>query len=81
MKYEATKEHPAQTELYMKDLPVGTWTQILYSGCIQADRKNAILARIRKLQDAIKLAREQANLLEVERQKAGEALLAFVFGG
>ena len=81
VKYEATKEHPAQTELYMKDLPVGTWTQILYSGCIQADRKNAILARIRKLQDAIKLAREQANLLEVERQKAGEALLAFVFGG
>src|SRR4029078_58218 len=33
VKYEATKEHPAQTELYMKDLPVGTWTQILYSGC------------------------------------------------
>jgi hypothetical protein len=35
---------------------------------------------VRKLQDAIKLAREQANLLEVERQKAGEPLLGFVFG-
>lgn len=80
VKYEATKEHPAQTELFTKDVPVGTWTQILYSGCIGTDRKNAILARVRKLQDAIKLAREQANLLEVERQKAGEPLLGFVFG-
>ncbi|QJX00691.1 DUF7873 family protein [Frigoriglobus tundricola] len=80
VKYEATKEHPAQTELFTKDVPVGTWSQILYSGCIGTDRKNAILTRVRKLQDAIKLAREQANLLEVERQKAGEPLLGFVFG-
>lgn len=80
VKYEATKEHPAQTELFTKDVPVGTWTQIVYSGCIGADRKNAILARVRKLQDAIKVAKEQANLLEVERQKAAEALFAYVLG-
>ncbi|MFO0878940.1 MAG: hypothetical protein U0840_16480 [Gemmataceae bacterium] len=79
VKYEATKEHPAQTEFYMKDVPVGTWRQILYSGCVQADRKNAILARVKKLQDAVKLAREQANLIDVERQKAGEAILGFLF--
>jgi hypothetical protein len=80
VKYEATDKHPAQTELFTKDIPVGTWTQILYSGCIPMDRKNAILARVRKLQDAIKVAKEQANLLEVERQKAAEPLLGFVFG-
>jgi hypothetical protein len=34
VKYAATKEHPAQTELFTKDIPVGTWTQIVYSGCI-----------------------------------------------
>jgi len=79
VKYEATKEHPAQTEFYMRDAPVGTWRQILYSGCIQADRKNLILARLKKLRDAVKLAREQANLIDVERQKAGEPLLAFLF--
>jgi hypothetical protein len=79
VKYEATKEHPAQTEFYMKDVAVGAWRQILYSGCIQADRKNAILARLKKLQDAVKLAREQANLIEVERKKAGEPLLAYLF--
>ncbi len=81
VKYEATKEHPAQTELFTKDVPVGTWSQILYSGCVPADRKNAILERVRKLQDAIKVAKEQANQLEVERQKAADAVLGFVFGG
>ncbi|MGL6094383.1 MAG: hypothetical protein ACRC7O_01105 [Fimbriiglobus sp.] len=81
VKYEATKEHPAQTELFTKDVPVGTWTQILYSGCLPADRKNTVLARVRKLQDAIKLAKEQANLLEVERQKAADPVFQFVFGG
>lgn len=80
LKHAPTKEHPAQTELIYKDLPVGTWTQILYSGSIQADRKNGLLTRIKKLQDAIKIAREQANLFEVERQKAGEPLMAYIFG-
>ncbi len=80
VKYEATKEHPAQTELFTKDVPVGTWTQIMYSGCIATDKKNGMLARVRKLQDAIKVAKEQANLIEVERQKAGEPLLSYVFG-
>ena len=81
VKYDATKDHPAQTELFTKDVPVGTWSQIVYSGCLPADKKNAILARVRLLQDAIKVAKEQANLLEVTRQKAGEPLLDFVFGG
>jgi hypothetical protein len=80
VKYEATEDHPAQTELFTKDIPVGTWTQILYSGCIPADKKNAVLARIRKLQDAIKIAKEQANLMEVERQKCADPVFAFVFG-
>ncbi len=80
VKYEPTKEHPAQTELFTKDIPVGTWTQILYSGSLPADQKNAVLKRVRKLQDAIKVAKEQANLLDVERQKAADAVFAFVFG-
>lgn len=79
VKYEATKEHPAQTEIFTKDVAVGTWSQILYSGCLQADRKDALLARVRKLQEAVKTAREQANLIEVER-KSIKPLLEFVFG-
>ncbi len=79
VKYAATEEHPAQTELFTKDVPVGTWTQILYSGCLPTDRKNTLLERVKKLQDAIKHAKEQANLLDVQKQKAAEAVFAFVF--
>ncbi len=80
VKYEATKDHPAQTELFTKDVPVGTWTQILYTGSLTTDRKNAILDRIKKLQEGVKLAKEQANMQEVERQKIADALFAYVFG-
>jgi len=75
-----TKEHPAQVELLFIDTPVGTWTTIQYSGCIQADEKNKILARIKKLKDAVKVAREQANMIEVEPKKAGEPLFKYIFG-
>lgn len=80
VKAEATKEHPAQVEILYIDTPVGVWQKVLYSGCIPVDEKNTMLDRVRKLRDAIKAAREQANLAEIERQKCGEALLAFVFG-
>ncbi len=80
VKYPTTTEHPAQTELFTKDVPVVTGTQILYSGRIATDRKNSILARVRKLQDAIKVAKEQANLFGVERQKAAEVLFGYVIG-
>ena len=80
VKYEATEKHPAQTELFTKDVPVGNWTQILYSGAITTDRKNQILERVRKLQDAIKTSKEQANLLEVEKQKAADPLMSYLFG-
>jgi len=79
VKYEATKEHPAQTELFTKDVPVGTWNQILYSGAIQAGKREEFLSRVHKLQEAIKIAREQANLLEVEKQSV-KPLMEYVFG-
>jgi len=75
-----TKEHPAQVELLFIDTPVGIWTTVQYSGCILVDEKNSILARIKKLKDAIRVAREQANLHDVEARKVGEALFRYIFG-
>lgn len=79
IKYEATKEHPAQVEMYMEDVSVGTWTAVKYSGAIPAAKKNAMLDRVRQLQDAVKSAREEANGKEVETKKVGEAVLDFIF--
>ena len=81
IKYEATKEHPAQVEMYMEDVWVGTWTTTKFSGAIPAATRNAMLERVRKLLDAVKEAREEANGLEVKSQKVGAAVLGYIFDG
>src|SRR5437763_5612156 len=58
IKYEATKEHPAQVEMYMEDVWVGTWTTVKFSGAIPAAVRNAMLDRLRKLLESVKSARE-----------------------
>lgn len=80
VKAEATKEHPAQVEVYYEDIQVGTWTQILYTGRVSAQERNGMLQRVKKLKDAVKLAREQANLLDVQERKIGSDVFRFVFG-
>ena len=79
-KAPATKEHPAQVEILYIDTPVGVWNKTQFSGALTADEKNAILSRLRKLKDAIKVAREQANLTEVEPRKCGDPLFEYVLG-
>jgi hypothetical protein len=81
VKYEATKEHPAQVEMYMEDVWVGTWTTTKFSGAVPASAKNAMLDRVRKLLDAVKAAREEANGVDVKPKKLGAAVLAYVFDG
>jgi hypothetical protein len=81
IKYEATKEHPAQVEMYMEDVWVGTWTTVKFSGAIPAAVRNAMLDRLRKLIEAVKTAREEANGMEVRGVKAGAALLGYIFDG
>ncbi len=81
VKYEATKEHPAQVEMYMEDVWVGTWTTTKLSAAVPAATRNAMLERVRKLLDAVKAAREEANGLEVKAQKVGAAVLGYLFEG
>ncbi len=78
---EATKEHPVQVEMCMEDIWVGTWTTTKFSGAIPAAARNMMLERVRKVSDAVKSAREQANGIEVKPQKLGDALLTYIFDG
>lgn len=80
VKYEATDKHPAQVDTFTEDVTVGTWTQIQYTGRLPAKVKNEILIRLNKLKDAVKVAREQANSMDVKMQKLGESLFDFAFG-
>lgn len=79
VKAEATEKHPAQVEVYYEDVVVGTWRTIKFSGALPAKRINELLARVEKLQEAVKFAREEANGIEVEEQKVGEKVLKYLF--
>lgn len=80
IRYEATKEHPAQVDAYTEDKVVGDWETIKFSGAIRASDKIAILDRIRKVTQAVLQAREEANSVVVRDAKMGEDVLEFIFG-
>jgi len=58
---QPTKEHPGQFVKVTEDVAIGTWKTIHLSGAITEDRKKQLLARVEKFQQAVKVAREEAN--------------------
>lgn len=65
VKAEATKEHPAQVEVYMEDIVIGTWSTLKFSGAMAPGPKALILAKIDEVIKGVKYAREEANQKEV----------------
>lgn len=78
--FPATKEFPAQTKTKIQETPVGTWTNVKLSGAISEVHKRMILARVDKLADAVKVARESANQVAAPRVEVAARLLTYVFG-
>jgi hypothetical protein len=76
---EATDKHPAQVQVYHEDVVAGYWTTINYSGAIPERRKAELLSRVRKMQEAVKFAREQANGIEIQNEKVGGAVFSYLF--
>jgi len=79
VKSEATKEHPAQVEVYSEDVKVGEWATVKFSGAMPASEKKQMLERVNKLQNAVKMAREDANAMEIENKAIADALLEYIF--
>lgn len=77
--YDATKEHPAQTQLITKDVIVGYWNQVKQSGAITRGEKRKLLERVESVLSAVKSAREEANSVEAPQKQAGSDLLAYIF--
>ncbi len=80
VKYDATTEHPAQTEMITEDQIIGHWIQTRFSGAISRPQKIELLERIEELARAVKFAEGQANLIDVSKQNT-KVLLDFVFRG
>lgn len=79
IKYEATKEHPAQVEVYNEDVVVGYWRTVKFSGALPASRVHQLMQRVENLQRAVKFAREEANSTDVSRKQTGDAFFAYLF--
>lgn len=59
--YQATPEHPAQTQMIQEDIIAGFWIQVKQSGAMPVPEKQQLLGRIEELVRAVKQAREEAN--------------------
>jgi hypothetical protein len=80
--YDATKEHPAQTQLITQDVPIGTIEELEWSGLITPADKAGMIERVEELIRAVTSALSRANDAEAPsaRMAIGEALLGYVFG-
>lgn len=77
--YEATEKHPAQVKEVTEDVVCGYWSSIRYSAAFEADRKEELLNRLNKLQNAVKFAREEANGTDAKREAISGSLFNYVF--
>jgi hypothetical protein len=70
--------HPGQWTEISKDVKAGTWERVQYHGGLTPDRKKLLLSRVEKLRDAVKIARDEANSLQVPDVKTGEVLFSYL---
>jgi len=77
---EATKEHPAQVQVYMEDVVVGDWSTTKFSGAMKADKVRRVQERLAILLDAVRQAREEANATEISSVAADPHVGGAVFG-
>jgi hypothetical protein len=79
--YDATEKHPAQTQLITDDVIVGFWTMVKQSGALPKPEKVKLAARVEKLLDAVKTARERANGITVtEKPTIGARVFGYLLG-
>lgn len=78
VKAEATKEHPAQVEVWTEDVRVGTWRKIVHSGMMTPVDKEERLRRIDLLIRVVRQARQRANTAEVVPIAVAERLFDYI---
>jgi hypothetical protein len=57
---------------------VGYWDTVKHSGALPAPRKKELMSRIEKLSQAVKQAREVANMADAPEVKVGQPLFDYL---
>lgn len=78
--YPATDKHPAQTQAYNEDVVVGHWETVKRSGALTVAHKRELLRRVNQLQDAVKEARQRANMTAARDLRPARVLFEFLLG-
>jgi hypothetical protein len=79
VKYPATEQHPAQTEMITEDIIAGYWKQVKQSGAMPRKERQELFDRVEKLLNAVKHAREAANMAdEIEAPDVGVAVFGYL---
>lgn len=79
VKAPATDKHPAQVEVFGEDTVVGYWTTTKFSGALPQLEVNAMKAKVIKLSNAVKRAREDANGTLADDKRIGAAIFGYLF--
>jgi hypothetical protein len=79
VKYDATPEHPAQTEMISEDVSVGTWDTVHQSGAMLPGAKAKLLERFVALLSAVKAARAEANTIDAPPVDTAGPLFRYLF--
>lgn len=78
--YEATKEHPAQIQVYTEDIRIGEWSTVKISGMEAPANKRQLLERVDKLLKAVKQARQRANNATVIDTTVADSIFGYIHG-
>lgn len=76
--YDATPEHPAQTQMITEDVRVGTWTVDKTSAAITVAERDHYVSRVERLLNAVKQAREEANSATVVEVSVGAHIFNYL---
>lgn len=72
----ATKEHPAQMQVYSEDETIGHYETIRYSGALPVAKHQALLERVRGVRRAVLFAREKANSVDVQPRDVAKKIFS-----
>lgn len=77
--YDATKDHPAQTQLVEKAVLTGHFRTINHSAELTFEEKERLMARVDRLIQAVRSAREEANSTQIDSVTLAAKLFDYIF--
>lgn len=78
VKAPATDKHPAQVEMFTEDVIVGNWNKVDMSSAIPISQRDEMLKRVEKFREALKVAREEANSIQVTNVTIGKGIMNYL---